>query len=298
MNSKPQYKLALDSRQSKPLPQQVEEEISRLIKMRAPGFQVNEIFQVQDIARVNQISRNTVTPAVRHLEQMGILDFNHKTGYRIVKTDPTILIPVREELPLSMGEWAHIHNCSLRDVYPFPAIRLEVGKIKNTEIRDTIKEWLLLDDQTPIGLIRRIRFLIRETDPTQSLPMYEEAYVRADALPELCDDFNRVKEEGKTSFSLFGYYLAHLKTKIRASHYFLMADGLPADVQPIWQRETATLPISRDTVFTRLDSVNFAGPTDVSPIEKGGSLQYGREYYPSPYFRFQSANRQVDLTFG
>jgi DNA-binding GntR family transcriptional regulator len=297
MSSRPEYKLALDSRQTKPLPQQVEEEILRLIKMRAAGFQVNEIFQVQDIARANRISRNTVTPAVRHLEQMGILDFNHKTGYRILKTEPTIQIPVREELPLSMGEWAQIHNCSLRDVYPFPAVRLQVGDIQSPEIRDTIKEWLLLEDQTPIGLIRRIRFLIRETDSTQSLPMYEEAYVRADALPELCDDFNRIKEEGQTTFSLFGYYLAHLKTKIRASHYFILADGLPDEVQPIWQRET-TSPISSNTVFTRLDSVNFAGPTDVSPLEKGGSLQYGREYYPSPYFRFKSANRQVDLTFG
>lgn len=295
MSSRPEYKLALDSRQSKPLPQQVEEEISRLIKMRAPGFQVNEIFQVQDIARANHISRNTVTPAVRHLEQMGILDFNHKTGYRILKMEPTIQIPVREELPLSMGEWAQIHNCSLRDVYPFPAVRLQVRDIQSPEIRDTIKEWLLLEDQTPMGLIRRIRFLIRETDSSQSLPMYEEAYVRADALPELCDDFNKVKEEGRTTFSLFGYYLAHLKTKIRASHYFIMADGLPDEVRPIWQRETT---ISANTVFTRLDSVNFAGPTDVSPLEKGGSLQYGREYYPSPYFRFQSANRQVDLTFG
>jgi DNA-binding GntR family transcriptional regulator len=266
--------------------------------MQAPGFRINEIFQVQDIAKANSISRNTVTPAVRRLEQMGILDFNHKTGYRVLKSEPTITMPVRDELPLSMGEWARLNDCSLKDSYPFRAVEREVRQIDDLEIRETIRQWLLLDDSMPLVLIRRIRFLIRRADPAKKIPMYEEAYVRADALPDLCGDFNRKRDEGATDFSLFGYYNAHLKTKIRASHYFILADHLPKEVQAVWSRETASIRMPPETVFTRLDAVNFSGPADRSPLEKGGCLQYGREYYPSPFFRFQSGNRNVDLTFG
>ncbi|MFQ5789703.1 MAG: hypothetical protein ACE5JI_04420 [Acidobacteriota bacterium] len=292
------YRLALDNRQSKPLPQQVEEEILRLIQMQEPGFRVNEIFKVQDIARANSISRNTVTPAVRHLEQTGILEFNHKSGYRVLKSEPTIQIPVRDELPLSMGEWAELNDCQLRDIYPFPAEQLALGAIPDREIKKTLQEWLLLDDRKPIVLIRRIRLLLRQADPSQRIPMYEEAYVRADALPELCRDFNQRREQGRNDFSLFGYYCAHLKTKIRASHYFILADGLPPEVRSVWKREVSSIPKCRNAVFTRLDTVNFCGPADVSPLQRGGCLQYGREYYPSPFFRFQSANRNVHLTFG
>ncbi len=294
----PDYRLALDSRQPKPLPEQVEQEILRLIQMQAPGFRLNDLFQVQDIARANQISRNTVTPAVKRLEQMGILDFTHKNGYRILKAKPTIQIPVREDLPLSMGDWAQLHDCILRDVYPFPAEELSVDRIEEVTVKQSIRELLLLDDKKPIVLIRRIRFLIHRSDPNRSIPMYEEAYVRADALPNLGRDFNKTRKEGGHDFSLFGYYCAHLKTKIRASHYFILADPLPIEVQPVWQTQVASLSISPQSHFTRLDTVNFTGPTNVSPLEKGGSLQYGREYYPSPYFRFQSANRDVSLTFG
>ncbi len=294
----PDYRLALDSRQPKSLPGQVEQEILRLIQMQAPGFRVNDLVQVQDIARANRISRNTVTPAVKRLEQMGILDFTHKNGYRILKAQPTLQIPVREDLPLSMGDWAQLHDCLLRDVYPFPAEELPVGRLENETIRETIRELLLLDDEKPIVLIRRIRFLIHRSDPSRTIPMYEEAYVRADALPNLGQDFNKTRGEGDLNFSLFGYYCAHLKTKIRASHYFILADSLPLEVQPVWETEVASLSLSPQSHFTRLDSVNFTGTTDVSPLEKGGSLQYGREYYPSPYFRFQSANRDVSLTFG
>ena len=292
------YRLALNHRQSKPIPQQVQEEILRLIQMQAPGFRLNEVFQVQDVARANRISRNTVTPAVRRLEQMGILVFNHKNGYQVLKSEPTIHVPVRDEPPLSMGEWAEHHDCRLRDVYPFPARELSLGVLKDRGTREAIRQWLLLDDKTPITIIRRIRFLIREADPSKSIPMFEEAFVRADALPELCTDFNRERQRRGGNFSLFGYYCAHLKTKIRASHYFILADQLPADVQPVWSREVASISIPPRTVFTRLDTVNFCGPTAVSPLERGGCLQYGREYYPSPFFRFQSANRNVTLTFG
>jgi hypothetical protein len=197
-----------------------------------------------------------------------------------------------------MGDWTRLHDCILKDAYPFPAVELDVGQIKNIEIRETIREWLLLEDSMPIVLVRRIRFLIHKIDQDKKIPMYEEAYVRADALPGLCRDFNRRREEGATDFSLFGYYHAHLKAKIRGSYYFILADHLPEEVQPVWNRATASVPIPFDTVFTRLDAVNFTGPTDTSPLEKGGCLQYGREYYPSPYFRFQSANRNVDLMFG
>lgn len=297
MTTERDYLLALDSRHPKSLSQQVEEEILRHIQMQRPGFRVNEVFQVQDIARANRVSRNTVTPAVRRLEQMGILDFNHKSGYRILKSEPTIQIPVREELPLSMGEWAKSHDCLLREVYPFPAEQLTVGALQNEEIKETIREWLLLDDAKPLVLIRRIRFLVRKADPSKSIPMYEEAYVRTDALPDLCRDFNDKREAGGNDFSLFGYYSGLLKTKIRASHYFILADDLPEEVWPVWKRRVPSL-FSRNKVFTRLDTVNICGPTEVSPLEKGGSLQYGREYYPSPFFRFQSANRNVDLTFG
>jgi DNA-binding GntR family transcriptional regulator len=294
----PDYRLALDSRQSKPLPEQVEQEILRLIQMQAPGFRVNDLFQVQDIARANRISRNTVTPAVKRLEQMGILDFTHKNGYRVLKAQPTIQIPVREDLPLSMGDWAQLHDCLLQDAFPFAAEEIPVGVIEAEAIRKTIRELLLLDDEKHIVLIRRIRFLIHRSDPNRSIPMYEEAYVRADALPNLGRDFNQMREIGGSSFSLFGYYYAHLKTKIRASHYYILADSLPRKVQPVWDKEVRSHSISSHCHFTRLDTVNFTGPTDVSPLEKGGSLQYGREYYPSPYFRFQAANRDVSLTFG
>jgi hypothetical protein len=229
---------------------------------------------------------------------MGILDFTHKSGYRILKAQPTIQIPVREDLPLSMGDWAQLQNCQLRDVYPFPAEELTVSRVEDETIRESIQELLLVDDKKPIVLIRRVRFLIHRSDPNRKIPMYEEAYVRADALPNLGRDFNQIREEGGQNFSLFGYYYAHLKTKIRASQYFILADSLPLEVQPVWEEQVASIPISPVIHFTRLDTVNFTGPTDVSPLEKGGSLQYGREYYPSPYFRFQSANRDVTLTFG
>lgn len=294
----PDYRLALDARHPKPLPEQVEEEVLRLIRMGAPGFCINDVFKVQELARANSISRNTVTPAVKKLEQMGILEFTHKSGYRVLRSDPTIHIPVREELPLSMGEWAQLNGCTLSDVYPFPARELDAESLPHGDIRRIVREWLLLPNDKRIVLLRRIRFLIRKTDPSKRVPMYEEAYVRADALPGLCRDFNDARERNATDFSLFGYYCAHLKTKIRASHYFILADQLPEEVCPVWEREVSSLSPCRSALFTRLDTVNFCGPTPVPPLEKGGCLQYGREYYPSPYFCFQSENRNVLLTFG
>lgn len=289
------YRLALDPRAVKPLPGQVEEEVLRLIRMGAPGFDVNDLFRVQDLARANRISRNTVTPAVKHLEQLGILEYNHKLGYRVLRREPTILMPVREDLPLSMAEWAERNACRLVDVYPFLAAPLAPGEIAEDSLAHTVLEAI---GDVSVTLLRRIRFLHRRIEPEKRIPIYEEAYVRADALPDLARDFNEARETGVADFSLFGYYRAHLKTKIRASQFVILADRLPCGVTPVWNEHTARFMPEPPSLFTRLDSVNFCGPTDVPPLERGGCLQYGREYYPSPFFRFRSANRQVDLTFG
>jgi DNA-binding GntR family transcriptional regulator len=263
--------------------------------MGGPGFEVNDLIRVQDLARANRISRNTVTPAVKHLEQLGVLEFNHKAGYRVLRREPTIRMPVREELPLSMAEWAERNACTLVDVYPFPASGRRLREIEEAPLARDVREAL---GDVPITLLRRIRFLHRRSEPKQRIPIYEEAYVRADALPDLERDFNRAREEGVADFSLFGYYRGHLKTKIRASQFFILADRLPHEAVKVWNKETGRYMPEPPCLFTRLDSVNFCGPAEVSPLERGGCLQYGREYYPSPYFRFRSANRQVDLTFG
>jgi len=287
--------LALDPREDKPLPRQVEEEVMRLVRMDSPGFRINDVFQVQELARANRISRNTVTPAVKRLEQVGVLEFTHKNGYRVLRREPTISVPVRDERPLSMAEWARRNGCGVEDAYPFPAERRLVSELSDEEIKKAVTEAL---GELEVFVLRRFRFLIRHTDASKRVPMYEEAYVRADALPSLGDDFNRQRDGNASDFSLFGYYRAHLKTKIRASYYSLLADTLPEEVQEKWKRTTkGYLPGCRG-LFTRLDSVNFCGPASVPPLERGGCLQYGREYYPSPFFRFRSANRQVDLTFG
>ena len=287
------YRLALDPRGQKPLPRQVEEEVMRLVRMEAPGFRVNDVFQVQELARANRISRNTVTPAVKRLEQMGVLEFSHKSGYRVLRREPTLSIPVRDEPPLSMAEWARRNGCTVEDVYPFPAARSPVSALPGST-RSAVREAL---GELDVFLLRRIRVLIRQADPSKRVPMYEEAYVRADALPSLGEDFDRKRDQGGTDFSLFDYYCGHLKTKIRASHYSLLADTLPEDVREHWKRATRSFLPGCRGLFTRLDSVNFCGPASAPPLERGGCLQYGREYYPSPFFRFRSANRQVDLTF-
>lgn len=289
------YRLALDPRSAKPLPAQVEEEVMRLIRMGAPGFGVNDLFRVQDLARANRISRNTVSPAVKHLEQLGVLEFNHKAGYRVLRRDPTIQMPVREELPLSMAEWAERNACRLVDAYPFPAESRTLPEIDDEALAEAVREAL---GEVPVTLLRRIRFLHRRREPDKRIPIYEEAYVRADALPDLARDFNHAREDGAEDFSLFGYYRAHLKTKIRASQFVILADCLPRSVVRVWNQETGRYLPDPPRLFTRLDSVNFCGPAELHPLERGGCLQYGREYYPSPFFRFRSANRQVDLTFG
>lgn len=269
-----------------------------MIRMGGAGFRLNEVFKVQELASANGISRNTVTPAVRRLEQKGVLEFSHKSGYRVLRREPTIPIPVRDELPLSMAEWAHRNDCRVEDVYPFAAERRRLGSLADETIRKAVRDVMLSNDDEEVVLLRRIRFLVRHSDPEKRIPMFEEAYVRADALPRLDEDFDRERDRGAKDFSLFGYYRGHLKTKIRASHYFLLADELPEEVAPVWERETSRWVKGCRGLFTRLDSFNFCGPTDVHPLEQGGCLQYGREYYPSPFFRFRSANRQVDLAFG
>lgn len=253
--NEPDYRLDLDRSRSQTLRQQAHSALIHAIRHHQPGFQIGDRLSASELARHNQIHRNTLSPVMEELVRAGYLRRQPNKGFEIIECNPE-RPPRLTKHVLSVSEVAHRNGLLSRSQLIQEACGIHRAReLSPNEAR--VRRELNLGEDDTVSVLARARQIRPPKTGRWRLAAIEHSFIPTAQIPDFLSQARReIRRRG--DFSVYRQLRrAFPNDDFFKAFYEISLLPLPQFFQPYWTSHQPPMTVLTVTYCS-------AGPTELT----------------------------------